>query len=83
MIFVGLERSPIDLFLQLKKRNKLVFTFIVGISIVMFWKGAWGLLDFLFDEIIFQGHIVWSNLIVLLFGFWVLFAAGMALEKLA
>ena len=80
---MGLERSPMDLFLQLKRRNKLVFTFIVGIAIIMFWEGAWNLLDIFFDDFIFQGHLFWSNLVAMLIGFGILFAAGMALEKLA
>ena len=71
-------------FWQLKKRNKLLFTFIVGVAIILFWKGTWGVWDTIFDIFIFGGdHYFWSNFTAMIVGFLVLFFAGLVLEKLA
>jgi len=32
---------------KLKGKHKLLFTIIIAFAIISFWRGAWGLLDFL------------------------------------
>ena len=34
-------------FKKLKGKNKLLFTIIIAFAIISFWRGAWGLLDYL------------------------------------
>ncbi|MFA5763682.1 MAG: hypothetical protein WC915_02630 [archaeon] len=70
-------------FLELRRRNKILFTVIVSLAIVVFWKGAWGLADIVFDVWLFRDHLFWSNVAAILIGFIVLSASGLALEKLA
>jgi hypothetical protein len=70
-------------FEKLKKRNKILFTLIIAISIIVFWKGIWGLADIFFDEILFQNHYFWSNLTATILGALVLFIFGVSLDKLA
>ena len=72
-----------EAFANLRKRNKVLFTIIVSISIIMFWKGAWGIIDIIFDEFLFQGHVFWSNLFAAIIGIAILSAAGLVLDKLA
>jgi len=69
-------------FLELRKRNKILFTIIVSLALIVFWKGAWGLADIVFDVWLFQNHLFWSNVTALIIGFLVLSAAGLAIEKL-
>ncbi|MBN1463760.1 MAG: hypothetical protein JW922_08835 [Paludibacteraceae bacterium] len=33
---------------KLKKRHRPFFAFIIGTSVVLFWRGMWGLLDIYF-----------------------------------
>ncbi len=66
----------------LRKRNKVLFTLIVGGSIILFWKGMWGLFDIIFDEWLFHNHLFWSNMAASIIGLIVLVSAGLALEKL-
>lgn len=69
-------------FERLKKRNKILFTFITAFAIVLFWKGSWGLADIILDSVIFGGHIFWSNLTALIIGTVLLGGGGVLLEKI-
>jgi len=78
------NKSMFEPFNQLKKHNKLLFTFIVGTAIILFWKGTWNIWDFVFDVFIFhEQHYFWSNFTAMIVGFLILFFAGLVLEKLA
>jgi hypothetical protein len=48
-----------------------------------FWKGTWGLLDIVFDELIFREHFFWSNLTAMSIGIIILGASGLVVEKIA
>jgi len=69
-------------FATLRKRNKVAFTIIVGIAIILFWKGTWGVMDIIFDKFLFQGHLFWSNVAAAVIGFALLSAAGLVLDRL-
>ncbi|MFH1722412.1 MAG: hypothetical protein ABH950_07405 [Candidatus Altiarchaeota archaeon] len=34
-------------FAKLEKSHQTIFALIIGVSVVMFWRGIWGLLDLL------------------------------------
>lgn len=70
-------------FWELRRRNKVLFTILVSAAIIVFWKGVWGLADIFFDEYLFQGHLLWSNVGATIVGFLVLLGAGLVLQKLA
>ena len=69
-------------FSDLRKRNKVLFTIIVALAIILFWKGAWGVMDIIFDEWFFRGHLFWSNIAAALIGIAILSAAGIILDRL-
>ena len=71
-----------EAFIDLRKRNKVAFTVIVSFAIILFWKGAWGTMDVVFDEFLFQGHTFWSNIFAIIIGLAILSAAGIILDKL-
>jgi hypothetical protein len=70
-------------FVNLKKRNKILFTVIISMAVILFWKGTWVLFDIIFDDVIFNGHLFWSNLTAMLIGLGILIAAGVALDRLS
>ena len=70
-------------FVELRKRNKVLFTIVVAFAIILFWKGAWNLADVLFDEWLFGGHVFWSNLAAAIVGLAILSASGLVLDRLA
>lgn len=72
-----------EAFLNLRRRNKVLFTLVVAVAIILFWKGVWVLADIVFDEWLFAGHLVWSNLAAAVCGMIVLAGAGVLLEKLS
>ena len=69
-------------FTELRKRNKVAFTIIVSLAVILFWKGAWGLMDIIFDTWMFRDHLFWSNLVAVLIGLAIISAAGLILDKL-
>jgi len=82
LLTLNMSKPVFEPFWELKRKNKVLFTLIVALAIILFWKGAWGLMDVIFDEWFFRGHIFWSNLVALIIGFSVISAAGLVLEKL-
>ncbi len=72
-----------EVFTNMRKRNKIMFTLVAAVSIILFWKGVWGLSEIIFDEWLFQNHLFWSNLAATAVGLFVLSGAGILLEKLA
>jgi len=71
-----------EAFTDLRKRNKVLFTIIVSLAVILFWKGAWGLMDIIFDTWLFQDHLFWSNLVAVIVGLAIISAAGLILDKL-
>ena len=69
-------------FKLMKRRNKILFTMVVAVAIIFFWKGIWGLTDILFDELLFPGQFFWSNVAAGVAGLVVLSIAGVIMEKL-
>ncbi len=67
---------------QMRKRNKVLFTVIVAVAVIMFWKGTWTLLDIVIDEWLFKDHLIWANIFAMVTGLSVLVLSGLALEKL-
>jgi hypothetical protein len=70
-------------FINLKKRNKVLFTIIISMAVILFWKGTWVLFDIIFDDFIFKGHLFWSNLTAMIIGISILITAGVALDRLS
>ena len=70
-------------FKNLRKRNQALFTVIITLAIILFWKGTWVMFDIIFDDILFGGRLFWSNLAAMLIGLGILLAAGVALDRLA
>ena len=50
-------------------------------ALVLFWKGALGFWDIIFDEFLFKNHTFWSNFAALVVGFLILFFAGLAISS--
>ena len=71
-----------DAFTTLRKRNKIAFAVIVAFAVILFWKGAWNLMDIIFDQWLFAGHLFWSNIAAVIVGVAILSAAGLALDRL-
>jgi len=71
-----------EVFQNMKKHNKVLFSVIVAAAIILFWKGTWGIADIVFDEWIFQGHLFWSNLTAAFVGILILLGAGVLLDRL-
>ncbi|MCR4335117.1 MAG: hypothetical protein NUV57_01115 [archaeon] len=52
------ENFPlVDEFKKLRKRNKILFTALVGAAVILFWRGVWGMAD----ALIFPGHYLTSS----------------------
>jgi len=42
-----------------KRKNKFLHTMLIGTSVVLFWRGAWGLMDlFLFPNDHFLSYLI-------------------------
>ncbi len=37
----------LDYFNRLKEHHKIIFALIIGFSVILFWRGIWGLADML------------------------------------
>ena len=77
------KKHAMDLFLELRRRNKVLFTIVVASAIILVWKGLWNIFDIVLDEWVFQGHLFWSNIFAAAIGLAILIGAGLVLEKLA
>lgn len=83
-------------FERLRRRNKVLFTVIVSLGVILFWKGTWALMDILIDRWLFGGlidkiilggsgelHLFWSNVLAASLGIAILTLSGLVLQKLA
>jgi hypothetical protein len=72
------HKDLVDKFRQLKDHHKFIFTLLVSIGIVAFWRGAWLIMDLAFFP-----HNEWiSGIFSILLGLTVLAASGMMLRVL-
>ncbi|MFA5357729.1 MAG: hypothetical protein WC308_02295 [archaeon] len=72
--------GPFD---KLRRRNKVLFTVLMAASVIIFWKGIWGLSSVIIDDWVFGNHLFWANLFSMLIGLVILILSGLAIEKLA
>lgn len=47
-----------------KRKHKVIFAIFIGLSVVSFWRGAWGV----FDVFVFPENYAVSSIISLIFG---------------
>ena len=69
----------LDEFKKLRKRNKILFTVLVGLAVILFWGGVWGLAD----ELITPDNYTLSSLISLAVGIIIMTLLGASLERIA
>jgi hypothetical protein len=62
-----------------KKGNKILFAIIIGLAVVSFWRGAWGLLD----EYLFPMNLVLSYWVSLIIGVVILIVTHYTTKTLA
>jgi hypothetical protein len=75
--------SLLESFMEWRYRSKFVFSILVAIGVIIFWKGIWGLADIIFDEWLFGGkHYFWSNFTAAAVGLGILIVLGVALKRL-
>ena len=65
-------------FQWLKSKHPNWYSFIVGVSLIMFWRGIWGLLDLYF----LPNYEVWSYLIAGLVGLLLLYVNDFRLKEI-
>lgn len=63
---------------KLKTRHKIIFSIIIGIAVVAFWRGVWGLLDiYLFPDNLQLS--LWASIII---GIIILIITGYVIKEL-
>ena len=65
-------------FAKLRKRNKILFTILVGTAVILFWRGVWGLAD----ELIFPENYLYSSFVSTFIALIILVLLGVSLEKI-
>jgi len=68
----------IPTFKKLKSKNKVVFALIIGIAVILFWRGVWQLADLL----IFPNNALFSNISSLIIGLIILLSARHIIKEL-
>ncbi len=63
---------------KMKRRHQTLFAILIGVAVVSFWRGVWGLLD----EYLFPNHYEISLWISLIAGFAILVATHYITEEL-
>lgn len=61
-----------------KKRHKVVFAIIIGLAVVAFWRGAWGIMD----VYVFPNNYGISSIVCLMVGMGLLYATNYIVEEL-
>lgn len=61
-----------------RKKHPNLYSILIGVSIVMFWRGVWGVLDLYF----FPGNEIFSYLFGIGFGLTVLWLNDFRLHEL-
>lgn len=67
---------------KLKKflqKHPLVYSILIATAVVIFWRGLWNLIDMYF----FPHYPVWSNLISMLIGLFILYLNDFDLKDLS
>ena len=67
-----------EIFRKMKKTHPNINAIIVGLAIVIFWRGAWGLLDLYF----FPGNETLSYIISIFLGLFLLFIDDFKLKEI-
>jgi hypothetical protein len=70
-IFVGLSR--------LERRHKIIFSLVIAIAIILFWRGIWNLAD----EYLIPEDFVFSNLLSIILALAILGASEYLIRYLA
>lgn len=63
---------------RFEKKHRIIFAFMVGLSVVMFWRGAWGLMDLY----LFPHSPTISFIISLIIGLCILYFSKYAVKEL-
>lgn len=66
-------------FRKLKSHHQVIFSIIIGLAVVFFWRGAWGIMD----VYIFPGHYELSSWVSLKLGIFILASTHYLTKKLA
>ncbi|PIQ76242.1 hypothetical protein COU78_04755 [Candidatus Peregrinibacteria bacterium CG10_big_fil_rev_8_21_14_0_10_49_24] len=61
-----------------KRKHKLIFALIIGLSVVSFWRGAWGIMD----VYIFPNNYGISSIVCFFIGIGLLSATNYIVEEL-
>ncbi len=67
-----------DFFKKLEKKNKILFTIIISLAVISFWRGSWGLMDY----VLFPNNEVLSYVFSLIIGVLLLVYTGYATKRL-
>ncbi len=65
-------------FSKLKKNHKTIFVLIIGVAVVLFWRGVWGISD----ELILPDDYLLSSIVSLILGLSILLATHYAVKEL-
>lgn len=61
-----------------KKKHKILFSILIGFSVVSFWRGAWGILD----VFVFPNNYALSSIVSLAIGIGLLVITNYIIEEL-
>ncbi|MFH1391506.1 MAG: hypothetical protein ABIH20_04310 [Candidatus Diapherotrites archaeon] len=67
---------------KIKEKHQITFTIIIGVAVISFWRGIWGLLDY-FDSVFLPGKELLGYSISILLGIIILIASGYLIKELA
>lgn len=70
--------KSIKIYRRFKRKHKVLHTFIVAVAVVLFWRGAWGIIDVYF----LPGNVLASNLGSILTAFLILYLDDFHLKEL-
>jgi len=68
-------------FLKIKEKHQLTFAILIGVAVVSFWRGIWGLLDYI-DSVLFPGEVLLGYSVSILIGIVILFTSGYLIREL-
>lgn len=75
----------LNYFNRLKRHHKIIFALIIGFSVVLFWRGVWGLVDILTTPMYLGEHYniyLTSFLSSVIIGLLILIASDFVIREL-
>jgi len=75
------KRLLFDKLKRMKKRHQLLFAILISFAIIQFWRGVWGITDYVFIQL-FPEHELASYFVSIALGIFFLAASGYLIAEL-